>query len=78
MGGAQQKVVLLCACSDVSCLHTLPLPLLSMHPPLQGTHSTPLIKAAEKGHVQTVKKLLNGGANVNYQNKVRSNVIVCM
>ena len=72
MGGAQQKVVLLCACSDVSCLHTLPLPLLSMHPPMQDMHSVPLGIAAEKGHVQVVERLLRERVNINYQNKVRS------
>ena len=71
MGGAQQKVVLLCACSDVSCLHTLPLPLLSMHPPMQGG-SVPLVVAAQNGHIQIVERLLGRGVNINYQNKVRS------
>ena len=72
VGGAQQKVVLLCACSDVSCLHTLPLPLLSMHPSMQNMRSVPLEIAAEKGHVQVVERLLRERVNINYQDKVRS------
>ena len=38
---------------------------------MQKTKSTPLKKAAENGHTQTVKTLLEEGANRNYQDKVR-------
>lgn len=34
--------------------------------------SDPLGVSAEKGHIQTIKSLLDGGANINYQDKVRS------
>ena len=33
--------------------------------------SSPLGIASEKGHVQTVKKLLELGAHINHQNKVK-------
>ena len=36
----------------------------------QTTHSVALLKAAENGHTETVKTLLEKGANVNYQDKV--------
>jgi len=32
----------------------------------------PLGAAAQNGHLHTVVRLLEGGANMNYQNKVRS------
>ena len=38
----------------------------------QNVHSAPLGKAAEMGHIRTVERLLEGGANINYQDKVRS------
>lgn len=38
---------------------------------VQETRSVPLGIAAEKGHTQTVEKLLEGKANVDYQNEVR-------
>ena len=38
--------------------------------PMQNTKSVPLGKAAENGHTQTVKRLLEGGANGDYQDKV--------
>lgn len=40
--------------------------------------SVPLGIAAERGHPQTVERLLKGGANVNHQNKVmRHSDLVC-
>lgn len=38
---------------------------------MQNT-SVPLGKAAENGHAETVKRLLEGGADRNYQDKVRN------
>ena len=37
---------------------------------IQDMVSSPLGIASEKGHVQTVKKLLELGAHINHQNKV--------
>ena len=34
--------------------------------------TAPLMVAAEQGHLETIEKLLNEGANVNHQNNVRS------
>lgn len=38
---------------------------------MQDTHSVPLEVAAQNGHSETVEKLLEGGAHIDYQNKVR-------
>ena len=34
--------------------------------------SSPLGVTARYGHTEIVKKLVNGGANINYQNKVKN------
>ena len=44
-------------------------PLLSFS---QDTLSIPLGIAAEKGHQDTVKRLVEGEANINHQNRVRT------
>ena len=41
-----------------------------MHLVMQEHHFLPLGVAAEKGHTETVKALLEGGANINDQDKV--------
>ena len=37
-------------------------------------HNTALMKACEKGYADTVRVLLDHGASVNQQNKVRNNI----
>ena len=37
-------------------------------------HNTALMKACERGHADTVRVLLDHGASVNQQNKVRNNI----
>ena len=43
---------------------------------LQESCSDPLGIAAQEGHVDTVERLLDTGATVNYQNKVMTNTIL--
>ena len=38
----------------------------------QEERAIPLAIAAQNGHLDTVKRLVEGGSNVNYQNKVRT------
>ena len=38
---------------------------------IQDMGSSPFGIASEKGHMQTVKKLLELGAHINHQNKVK-------
>lgn len=43
----------------------------SLHSPYQiPSYSVPLGIAAEKGHILTVERLVEGGANINQQNEV--------
>lgn len=50
-------------------LHSISAPcFFSQTPP----HSVPLGVASQKGHTQTVERLLDGGANINHQDVVRS------
>lgn len=49
---------------------------LSMYPPMQKVHSVPLGVAAEKGHKETVERLLREKVNINYRNKVNSTYYV--
>lgn len=41
-------------------------------------HPVPLEIAAEEGHVQTVQRLLEGGANINYQQEVKNREYLTM
>ena len=50
--------------------------LVYMYPSLQsGAYSVPLIIAATNGHAQTVERLLEGGALINYQRPVCNTII---
>ena len=51
----------------MTCLHTLPFPSSS-----QASYNSPLQVAAGKGHKQIVESLLEKGANINYQDRVKS------
>ena len=72
--------LMICTCSHI-CSH---IPVYCVY---QNTHtllpSPPLLSsqecrsihlhiAAQNGHVDTVKRLVEGGSNINYQNKVRT------
>lgn len=52
-------------------LHAFTYFICCMNSPMQDTSNVPLCRAAERGHVDTVEVLLEGGANVNHQKKVR-------
>ena len=43
----------------------------------QEPYSVPLGRAAQKGYTETVQRLLEAGATVNYQNKVMTNTVLC-
>ena len=45
---------------------------------LQEPYSVPLEVAAGEGHADTVRRLLEAGATVNYQNKVMTNTVLCV
>ena len=57
----------------VYTIHTLSFPLLPSPPLLsssQNGRSIPLAIAAHEGHLDTVKRLVEEGSNINHQNKV--------
>ena len=62
-----------CACSDVNYLHS---PFFSSFPLKTPARSAALKIAAMFGQTQTVERLLQGGANVNQQDKVRSMTVL--
>ena len=43
-----------------------------MHSPMQDIASVPLGVASQNGHIQVVEKLLEGGAHINYRDRVRN------
>ena len=56
-------------CMTVSFINTLSL---YMHSPMQDIASVPLGVASQNGHIQVVEKLLDGGAHINYRDRVRN------
>ena len=45
-----------------------------MYPPAQNAQSVPLGIASQEGHTETIERLLEGKANVNYKDKVMSTI----
>jgi len=43
-----------------------------MHSSMQDIASVPLGVASQNGHIQVVEKLLEGGAHINYRDRVRN------
>ena len=41
-----------------------------MHSPVQNIASVPLGVASQNGHIRVVEKLLEGGAHINYRDRV--------
>ena len=67
--------LMMCTCSHIPvyCVYQNTHTLLPSPPLLsssQDQHCDPLGIAAQEGHLDTVKRLVEGGANVNYQDKV--------
>ena len=68
--------LMICTCSHIPvyCVYQNTHTLLPSPPLLSSSQNTryiPLHVAALNGHLDTVKRLVEGGSNINYQNKVR-------
>ena len=64
-----------CSHIPVYCVYQSTHTLLPSPPLLsssQEQRSIPLGIAAQKGHLDTVKRLVEGGSNIDHQNKVRT------
>lgn len=64
---------LVCLIHNIVCLRYWQVILfLSLAYSKSPPHSVSLGVAAERGYTKTVEKLLEGGANINYQDKARN------
>ena len=68
---------MICTCSHIPvyCVYQNTHTLLPSPPLLsssQEKRSIPLGVAAQQGHLDTVKRLVEGGSNIDHQNKVRT------
>ena len=73
--GSCQLMICTCSHIPVYCVyqntHTL-LPSAPLLSSSQEQRSIPLGIAAQEGHLDTVKRLVEGGSNIDHQDKVRT------
>ena len=73
--GSCQLMICTCSHIPVYCVYQNTHTLLPSPPLLsssQEQRSIPLHNAADEGHLDTVKRLVEGGSNIDHQNKVRT------
>ena len=73
-----QLMIRTCSHVPVYCVYQNTHTLLPSPPLLSSSQkhrSIPLHIAALKGHLDTVKRLMDGGSNINHQNNVRGKLV---